>query len=73
MGSGGLTANGGTLDLAGVSPSVTSLKGALGVITNSTTSESILTINQAGSTTFGGSSATRIRASDLPWAAARWS
>ena len=54
MGSGGLTANGGTLDLAGFSPTVTSLQGAAGTITNSSTEHAALTVNQAGTTTFGG-------------------
>ena len=60
LGIGGLTANGGTLDLAGYSVTVASFSGAAGTITNSSSSLAILTVNQpgsasqAGSTTFSG-------------------
>ena len=55
LGTGGLTANNGTVDLAGFSPTVASLGGAAGVITVSGASNSTLTVNQATSTVFGGS------------------
>ena len=55
LGTGGLTANNGTVDLASFSPTVTSLSGSAGTITVSGASNSTLTVNQAGTTTFGGS------------------
>jgi fibronectin-binding autotransporter adhesin len=54
MGTGGLTANGGVIDLHGFSPAVTYLRGAAGLITNTGTSNSTLTVNQGTATTFGG-------------------
>ena len=55
LGTGGLTANAGVLDLAGFSPMVTSLSGLAGVVTNSGSADSLLTVNQSATTTFGGS------------------
>ena len=55
LGTGGLTANAGVLDLAGFSPMVTSLGGLAGVVTNSGSADSLLTVNQSATTTFGGS------------------
>ena len=55
LGSGGLTANNGTLDLAGFSPTVPSLNGQAGTITNSGTAGSTLTVNQSTTTSFNGS------------------
>jgi fibronectin-binding autotransporter adhesin len=54
VGTGNLTANAGTFDLAGFSPTVGALSGKSGTITDSATSPSILTLNQAANTTFGG-------------------
>ena len=56
LGTGGLTANNGTVDLASFSPTVSSLSGAAGTITNSGGSDSTLTVNQPIATTFGGRS-----------------
>ena len=53
LGTGGLTANGGIVDLAGNSPTVTSLSGSAGTITSSTGS-ALLTVSQTGATTFSG-------------------
>jgi autotransporter-associated beta strand protein len=55
LGNGGLIANGGTLDLAGYSPTIASLAGLAGTITNSGTAKSLLSINESGTTSFGGS------------------
>jgi autotransporter-associated beta strand protein len=54
LGTGGLMVNNGTVDLAGYSPGVSSLSGLAGTITNSNTSGSTLSVNQAVTTTFGG-------------------
>ena len=55
LGTGNLTVNAGLVDLAGYSPTITSLSGSTGVITNSSTSSSAaLLMNQSISTTFGG-------------------
>ena len=54
LGSGGLTANNGTVDLAGFSVTVASLNGAAGTITNSGGSVAQLTVTQNGATTFSG-------------------
>ena len=58
LGTGGLTANGGTLDLATFSPTVTSLSGSAGLITTIVNGgngiASTLTVNQSGNTTFSG-------------------
>ena len=54
LGTGGLTANHGTVDLAGFNPTVASLSGAAGTITNSGTGNSVLTVNQTSATTFSG-------------------
>ena len=53
LGSGGLTLTGGTVDLANYSPTVASLSGAGGTITNSV-SPAKLSISQLTLTTFGG-------------------
>ena len=53
LGTGGLTANAGVVDLAQYSPTVTSLSGLAGTITNSV-SAATLYVNQSTSTTFGG-------------------
>ncbi|MGO9111038.1 MAG: autotransporter-associated beta strand repeat-containing protein [Thermoguttaceae bacterium] len=55
LGTGGLTADAGTVALAGYSPTLSSLSGAAGTITNSGTVDSLLTVNQSTTTTFGGS------------------
>ncbi len=56
LGTGGVAANGGTLDLASFSVSVPSFSGAAGVVSNSVTSTSAtLSVNQPIATTFGGS------------------
>jgi autotransporter-associated beta strand protein len=55
LGAGGLTANAGVVDLAGYSPTLASLGGAAGTITLSGSQNSVLTVNQSGSTSFGGS------------------
>ena len=54
LGTGGLAANGGTLDLAGYSISVPSLSGAAGTLTNSGPSAATLTVNQSAATMFSG-------------------
>ena len=54
LGTGGLTANAGTVDLAAYSPMVQSLAGSAGTITNSGMSESTLAVNQSTTTTFSG-------------------
>ena len=55
LGTGGLTANNGTVDLAGYSPTVLSLAGSAGTITNSSSAAlSALTVAQAATTNFGG-------------------
>ena len=55
LGTGALAANGGTLDLAGYSATVTSFSGgASGLVTNSGPTGAVLTVNQAGSTNFSG-------------------
>ena len=54
LGSGGLTAGGGTLDLASYSPVVASLSGPAGTITNSGPANASLTVNQATASTFSG-------------------
>ena len=54
LGSGGLTANAGFVDLAANSPTISSLSGAAGTITNSGTVDSTLTVNQSTTTTFSG-------------------
>ena len=51
---GALTANGGTLDLAGNSPTVGSFSGIAGVITTSVAGAATLTVNQSATTVFGG-------------------
>ena len=53
LGLGGLTANNGTVDLASFSPTVTSLSGSAGTITNSV-APATLHVNQSGLTTFSG-------------------
>ena len=53
LGTGGLAANYGTVDLTKYSPTVTSLSGGGGVITNSV-SAATLYVNQSTSTNFGG-------------------
>ncbi len=53
LGTGGLTANSGVVDLAGNNPTFPSLSGINGTITNSTGS-SLLTVNQTTATTFSG-------------------
>ncbi len=54
LATGGLTADAGSVDLAGYSPTVFGLGGAAGTITNSVSSAVTLTANQATPTTFGG-------------------
>ena len=54
LGSGGLIVVVGTLDLAGYSRSIAVLSGAAGAITNSSTSESTLSVVPLSTTTFGG-------------------
>jgi autotransporter-associated beta strand protein len=54
LGSGGLTANGGVVNLAGINPTIPGLSGAAGTITN-TSGTATLTVNEASSTTFSGS------------------
>jgi autotransporter-associated beta strand protein len=57
LGTGGLTANAGVLDLNGYSPTVAYLNGSSGTVTNSGTAISgsaTLTVNQAIATTFNG-------------------
>ena len=54
LGTGGLTANRGTVNLAGFSPSVASLSGGSGTITNNGGGGAQLTVTQNGTTTFSG-------------------
>jgi fibronectin-binding autotransporter adhesin len=56
LGNGGLTVNQGTVNLNGFGVSVASLAGSGGLITDNTTgaAPTTLTVNQAGTTTFGG-------------------
>ncbi len=54
LGTGGLTVAGGTLDLEGYSPSIAGLSGAAGLITNSSASESTLTVVPSTATTYAG-------------------
>ncbi len=54
LGTGSLTANHGTVDLAGYNPTVGGLGGVSGVITNSSTTAATLSVSQTTSTTFGG-------------------
>ena len=54
LGTGGLAVNGGLLDLAGWNPVLAGLSGAGGVIFNSGSNSSMLTVNQSATTTFGG-------------------
>ena len=51
---GALAANGGVLDLAGQGVTVSSFSGAAGTVTTSVASPVTLTVNQIGSTVFGG-------------------
>ena len=51
---GALAANGGVLDLAGQSVTSTSFSGTAGTLTTSVASPVTLTVNQVGSTVFGG-------------------
>ncbi len=53
LGTGGLTANGGVTDLNGFNPTLASLSGSAGLITNGGSANSLLTVNQ-GTTTFSG-------------------
>ena len=55
LGSGGLTANAGVVDLAGFTPTVLSLSGSTGVVTNNGAANAGLIVNQASTTTFAGS------------------
>ena len=55
LGTGSVAADAGTIDLAGYSPTVMTLSGSAGAITNSGSAESILTVHQSATTTFGGS------------------
>ena len=56
LGFGGLAANAGVIDLAGLSVTVPSFSGAAGLVTDSVpASTSVLTVSQTGATTFGGS------------------
>jgi fibronectin-binding autotransporter adhesin len=55
LGTGALAANGGTLDLAGYSVTVSSFSGAAGIVTNSNSmGVALLTTSQFGATTFSG-------------------
>ena len=54
IGTGGLTANGGLTDLHGFNPTVSSLSGAAGMVTNKGASNSLLTVTQGATTTFSG-------------------
>ena len=54
LGTGGLAVEAGTVDLAGYSPTVSSLSGVAGTITNSGSADSVLTVNQSTATTFSG-------------------
>ena len=51
LGTGGLTADAGTVDLAGYSPTITTLNGLAGTITSSVTGAVSLTVNDGGSFT----------------------
>ncbi len=51
---GALTINGGTLNLAGFSPTVASLNGTSGNITNTVVGNAILTVNGGGTQTYAG-------------------
>jgi fibronectin-binding autotransporter adhesin len=55
LGTGGLIANGGTLNMEGYNVTVNSFSGALGTITNSGTDNTVFTISQSATTSFGGS------------------
>jgi autotransporter-associated beta strand protein len=68
LGSGGLTANAGVLDLNGLAPSnpLPFLAGAAGTITDSSTAaNTLLIVTQAGNTTFGGSFQTGARGATI--------
>ncbi len=54
LGSGALAANSGMLDLAGFSVTVSSFSGAAGIVTNSVSGLSTLTVTQSGTTAFAG-------------------
>jgi autotransporter-associated beta strand protein len=55
LGSGGLTANAGVVDLAGISPAaLSSFSGSSGLITNSGPSSTTLYVGQSSATTFSG-------------------
>jgi autotransporter-associated beta strand protein len=56
LGSGGVTVNGGTLDLAGITipTSISKFSGAGGVITNSNVTSAVLQVSQTSATTFSG-------------------
>jgi autotransporter-associated beta strand protein len=54
LGAGGLTVNGGLVDLAGCNPVLAGLSGAGGTIFNSGSNGSTLTVNQSTATIFGG-------------------
>ena len=55
LGAAGLTLNAGVIDLASFSPTVTSLSGSAStIITNSGAADATLTVNQSGTTSFGG-------------------
>jgi len=54
LGTGGLTVNGGTFDLAGNSVSVPAFSGAGGNVTNSVSGTSTLTANTSGTATYNG-------------------
>ena len=54
LGTGGLTANNGTVDLAGFSPTVSTLNGAAGTITSSMAVSASLTVSGTNSGTFSG-------------------
>jgi autotransporter-associated beta strand protein len=55
LGTGAVTTNGGTVDVNGTSPTVSSLAGAGGAVDNSNAATVVLTVNQAGNSTFAGS------------------
>jgi autotransporter-associated beta strand protein len=54
LGSGGLIANGGGVDLNGYNPTINGLGGASGLITNNSSSAATLTVSQTGTTAFYG-------------------
>ena len=54
LGTGAVAANGGVLDLAGLSITVPSFSGASGVVTTSVAQPVTFTVSQTGSTAFGG-------------------